>query len=89
MAKPCPCDLLDLLAEELDAARGELEALGLTLIADQMVATRHVTALQAIDHIGQRCASIATILRADDLHAASRAAPLEAITARIAAYRQG
>lgn len=84
MAQSRPDDLLALLADELDAARGQLEALGMALISDDMVASRHITQLQAIDHVSQRCASIATILRADDLQAASRAAPLESITARIA-----
>lgn len=87
MGQPCSGDLLALLADELDAARGQLEALGLALIADLATAARHVTELQAIDHVGQRCASIATILRADDVDAASRAAPLETITERIAALK--
>lgn len=87
MGKPCSPDLLALLADELDLARDQLEALGLDLIADLETAARHVTALQAIDHIGQRCASIATILRADDAQAATRAAPLEVISTRIAALR--
>jgi hypothetical protein len=86
MAQPRPGDLLALLADELDAARRQLEALGMALISDQGTAARHITELQAIDHVGQRCASIATILRADDIHAATRAAPLETIVQRIAAY---
>ena len=87
MVKVCSQDLLALLADELDLARGQFESLGLSLISDQGVATRHVTALQAIDHVGQRCASIATILRGGDTTAAGRAAPLEVITDRIAALR--
>ncbi|MCZ4343622.1 hypothetical protein O4H52_18575 [Sphingomonadaceae bacterium G21617-S1] len=87
MAQSRPHDLLALLADELDAARGQLEALGMALIGDEAVAIRHITQLQAIDHVGQRCASIATILRADDPQAASRLAPLESITERIAALR--
>ncbi|MES2498863.1 MAG: hypothetical protein V4618_22330 [Pseudomonadota bacterium] len=76
-------DLLAMLAEELDAARAQLEALGLVLIDDSDVAARHVTELQALDHVGQRCASVAAILRSDDLHAASLGACLESITARL------
>ncbi|ATE63090.1 hypothetical protein [Rhizorhabdus dicambivorans] len=87
MAQACSSDLLALLADELDAARGQLEALGQNLISDQEIAARHVIELQAIDHVGQRCASIATILRGDDA-GASRAAPLETIIARVAALRR-
>ncbi|KRB79484.1 hypothetical protein ASE00_19545 [Sphingomonas sp. Root710] len=81
-------DLLAMLADELDAARAQLEALGVTLIGDANVATRHMTELQSLDHVGQRCASIASILRADDLHAASHAAKLESIPARLATLNQ-
>lgn len=80
-------DLLAMLAEELDAARAQLDALGLALIHDAEVAARHVTELQALDHVSQRCASVADILRAEDLHAASRGASLESITARVADLR--
>lgn len=78
-------DLLVMLADELDAARAQLEALGAALIGDSAVAMRHIGQLQAIDHIGQRCASIATILRSDDLHAASVSATLDTIPARLEA----
>lgn len=77
--------LLAMLAEELDAARVQLETLGIALISDAEVAGRHITHLQALDHVSQRCASVAAILRADDRHAASHAASLESITARVAA----
>ena len=53
-----------MLADELDTARAQLEALGMALIGDASVATRYLTELQTIDHIGQRCASVAKILRA-------------------------
>ena len=78
-------DLLLMLADELDAARAQLEALGVALIGDDKFAIRHIGRLQAIDHIGQRCASIAAILRSDDLHAASVSATLETIPARLEA----
>ena len=75
--------LLAMLADELDAARMQLEALGMALIGDSVVAARHMTELQTLDHVSQRCASVAEILRADDLHAASHAARLESIPARL------
>jgi len=78
-------DLLAMLADELDAARDQLEGLGIALVGDTRVATRHVTQLQSLDHVGQRCASVAAILRAEDLQAASAAARLESITERLAA----
>lgn len=82
-------ELLAMLADELDAARLQLEAMGDLLIGDPDVVARHITALQALDHVGQRCASIAAILRADDRHAASHTASLESITERLAALVGG
>ena len=76
-------NLLAMLADELDAARAQLETLGMALIGDGTVAARHMTQLQSLDHVSQRCASVAGILRADDLHAASHAANLESIPARL------
>lgn len=76
-------ELLALLADELDAARAQLETLGTVLIGDVGVAVRHISELQALDHAGQRCASVAAILRSGDLLAASRAAKLETIPARL------
>ena len=77
--------LLNMLADELDAARAQLETLGVALIGDPLFALRHVMDLQALDHVGQRCACIAAILRADDRFAAGHAASLEAIPARLRA----
>jgi hypothetical protein len=85
MAKLSQTDLLALLAEELEAAHAQLEALGVVLIGDPLVAVRHITELQALDHAGQRCASIAEILRSRNLHAAAEAARLESIPARMRA----
>lgn len=87
MAKLSQNDLLALLAEELDAAHAQLEALGVVLIGDPLVAVRHISELQALDHAGQRCASIAEILRSRNLHAAAEAARLESIPARMRANR--
>lgn len=78
-------DLFALLADELDAAREQLEALGIALIGDDAVARRHITELQTLDHVGQRCASIAAILRAEDRLAAGQGASLESIPARLRA----
>jgi len=75
--------LLALLADELDIARVQLEELGMTLIGDAFVAIRYLTELQALDHIGQRCTSIAAILRSGDRIAAGRNATLESIPARL------
>lgn len=80
-------DLLAVLADELDAAHAQLEALGVVLIGDPLVAVRHITELQALDHAGQRCASVAQILRSGDLPAATRTSWLESIPARVRAAR--
>ena len=80
-------DLLTLLAEELEEARTQLEALGIVLIGDPLVAVRHITELQALDHAGQRCAQIAGILRSGDLHAAATSAGLDSIPARLRGAR--
>lgn len=82
MASVSRSDLLALLADELDAARAQLEALGLALADDEALVHRHLAELQALDHAGQRCASVAAILRAEDLHAATRGASLDSIAAR-------
>lgn len=75
--------LLAMLATELDDARTELEALGMALCQDIAITTAHVAKLQALDHVGQRCASVADILRSPDIQAASAAAPLESIANRL------
>lgn len=82
-------DLLSMLAEELDAARAQLEDLGMKLCSNFEVARNHMNELQAIDYVGQRCASVAAILRSDDMHAASHAATLESITGRLASLIDG
>jgi len=82
-------DLLSMLAEELDAAREQLEDLGMKLCCSPEVARNHMNELQSIDYVGQRCASVAAILRSDDMHAASHAATLESITGRLASLIDG
>jgi len=81
--------LLSMLAEELDAARLQLEDLGIKLCSNMDVARRHMNELQALDYVGQRCESVAAILRSDDMHAASHAATLESITGRLASLIDG
>lgn len=76
--------LLGLLADELDALRGELERLGVTLCADPAVAREHMAALQSLDQIGQRQAAVAAILRAPDRAEAARNVRLEALAGRLA-----
>lgn len=79
-------ELLILLAEELEAVHLRLEAVGVHLCNDPEVTRRHLTDLQSLDHIGQRCSTIATILRSDDRLHALRTATLEAISARVATH---
>lgn len=76
-------DVLAMLASELDAAQVQLEKLGMVLIADPKTASQHIRELQSLDHVSQRCASVASILRSQDIRAASYAATLESITARL------
>jgi len=76
--------MLALLAAELEDARGQIEALGGALCTDLDLIARHLPELQALDHAGQRCAAIASILRSADIIEAVRAAPLETIADRIA-----
>ena len=75
--------LLAALADELDAARRDLEALAATLCADPDIVLRHLGALQTIDEVGQRQAVAAAILRAPDPLAAAAAVPLEAVRRRL------
>ena len=83
MARLSHEDLLALLADELDAARAQLEALGVSLIGDPLVTVRHMSELQTLDHAGQRCASVASILRSDDIYEAIRGAGLDSIARRV------
>jgi len=77
--------LLAALAEELDIARAQIEALAAELCADIDVLGRHIDGLQLLDHAGQRCATIADILRSADVRASGRRAPLESIAQRFEA----
>jgi len=76
-------DVLVLLAGELDEAQAQLEGLGMALISDIHTAKTYVRDLQMLDHVSQRCRSIAAILRSPDVYAATGAANLESIAARL------
>ena len=80
-------ELLAMLADELDAARTQIERLGIALCSDPGLARARLTELQSLDHVGQRCASVAAILRSGDLHAASHDTGLESISVRLAELR--
>ncbi len=75
--------ILKILADELDLAQQQIEALGVALCADSAVVEAHLPHLQLLDQAGQRCASIADILRSPDIRSATRNAPLESIARRL------
>lgn len=54
------------LAEELDYARRMLDVLGDELSSDGLVVSRHVTALQSVDVVGQILGHIANVIRSSD-----------------------
>lgn len=50
------------VAEELESARGRLEALAAGLCCDAAVAGRHLGALQGFDELGQHLGELARVL---------------------------
>lgn len=76
--------LLAMLAGELDDARADLEKLGSVLCSNPALVSAHLEELQGLDLIGQRCASIAAILRSQDMYSATRDATLESLSERFA-----
>lgn len=54
------------LAEELDYARRMLDVMGDELAADGLIVSRHMTALQSVDVVGQLLGHIASIVRSSD-----------------------
>lgn len=73
--------LLARLADELDAARKQVETLGVALCGHPEL-VRHVTVeMQSLDHVAQRCDNIARILRAPDMLEEGSASGLESIRA--------
>ena len=63
---PTENPLLLRLSEELDYARRMLDIMGDDLSSDGLVVSRHMTALQAVDVVGQILAHIASIVRSSD-----------------------
>ena len=58
------------LAEELEYARRMLDAMGDELASDAALIMRHMTALQAVDIVGQMLGHIATVVRCSEPDAA-------------------
>lgn len=75
------------LAEQLDAARALIEAMGDDLVADPDVLSRHAKALQAVDIVGQMLGHIANVVRADDRAGAVDAIGMAQLKAKLARRR--
>ena len=58
--------LLLRLAEELDYIRRMLDVLGDELASDGLIVARHMTALQAVDIVGQILGHVAGVIRSSD-----------------------
>ena len=58
--------LLLRLAEELDYTRRMLYVMGDELASDGLIVARHMTALQAVDIVGQILGHIASVIRSSD-----------------------
>ncbi len=71
------------IADERSGAREEIERLGAILCSDPALVERHVSALQALDMLGQQQLALAAILRADDPQAAIGDTPLERLRVRL------
>jgi hypothetical protein len=77
-------DVLNLrLAEELEYARRMLEAMGDELSSDRFLLSRHVTALQSIDVVGQVLGHVASVIRARDPPGAVEGMGLSVLLARL------
>ncbi len=71
--------LLARLADELDAARVQVETLGVALCGHPELVRQVTVEMQSLDHVGQRCGNIARILRAPDMLEEGSASGLETI----------
>ena len=71
------------IADELECAREEIERLGAILCSDPALVERHISALQALDMLGQQQLALAAILRADDPQVAIGNTPLERLRRRL------
>jgi hypothetical protein len=56
---------LTAVADVLDELGHEIEQLGTALCRDPAFAARHISELQAIDHIAQKQLALAVLMRAD------------------------
>ena len=54
------------LAEELEYARRMIEAMGEQISSDPLLISRHMTAVQAVDIVGQMLGHIASVIRSSD-----------------------
>jgi len=63
---PTSDPLLLRLAEELDYTRRMLDVMGDELASDGLIVTRHMTALQSVDIVGQILGHIASVIRSSD-----------------------
>jgi hypothetical protein len=63
---PTSDPLLLRLAEELDYTRRMLDVMGDELASDGLIVARHMTALQAVDIVGQILGHIASVIRSSD-----------------------
>lgn len=59
--------LRSIIADEIDSARGGLEALVSALCADSHVVGKHLPLLQSIDEISQHYENLAQLLRSEDM----------------------
>lgn len=60
---PCEDQLRLRLAEELEYARRLLDVMGNTLASDPVVVSRHCSALQTVDIVGQMLGHVADVTR--------------------------
>lgn len=58
------------LAGELEYARRMLDVLGEELSSDGLIVSRHMTALQSVDIVGQIISHISSVVRSSDPHGA-------------------
>ena len=54
------------LAEELEYARRMIEAMGEQISSDPLLISRHMTAVQSVDIVGQMLGHIANVIRSSD-----------------------
>lgn len=71
------------IANELECMREEIERLGAILCSDPALVERHVSALQALDMLGQQQLALAAILRSENPHDAIGGTPLERLRVRL------